>query len=51
VVIGGGNVKRLKELPPGTRAGENADAFLGGFRLWENAAEPEAPPRRTKRAR
>lgn len=37
VVLGGGNVKRLKELPPGCRAGDNANAFLGGFRLWENA--------------
>ena len=35
VVLGGGNVKNLKELPPGCRAGENANAFLGGFRLWE----------------
>ncbi len=34
VVLGGGNVKNLKELPPGCRAGENANAFLGGFRLW-----------------
>ena len=35
VVLGGGNVKKLKELPPRCRAGENANAFLGGFRLWE----------------
>jgi predicted NBD/HSP70 family sugar kinase len=35
VVIGGGNVKRLKDLPPGCRRGDNANAFLGGFRLWE----------------
>src|SRR6266446_6687265 len=35
VVLGGGNIKRLKELPPGCRAGDNANAFLGGFRLWE----------------
>ena len=34
-VIGGGNVKKLKELPPGCRAGENANAFKGGFRLWD----------------
>ena len=37
VVLGGGNVKKLKTLPEGTRAGENANAFLGGFRLWEKA--------------
>jgi len=35
VVLGGGNVKELKELPPGCRLGDNANAFLGGFRLWE----------------
>jgi polyphosphate glucokinase len=34
VVLGGGNVKKLKELPPSYRAGDNADAFVGGFRLW-----------------
>ena len=35
VVLGGGNVKQLKKLPPGCRAGDNANAFLGGFRLWQ----------------
>jgi polyphosphate glucokinase len=35
VVLGGGNVKKLKELPPGCRPGDNANAFTGGFRLWE----------------
>jgi polyphosphate glucokinase len=37
VVIGGGNVKKLKEIPDGCRIGDNANAFRGGFRLWENA--------------
>ena len=37
VVLGGGNVKKLKELPRGCREGDNANAFLGGFRLWEKA--------------
>jgi polyphosphate glucokinase len=36
IVLGGGNVHKLKELPPGCRAGDNANAFTGGFRLWEN---------------
>jgi polyphosphate glucokinase len=36
VVLGGGNVKKLKKLPPGCRAGDNADAFRGGFRLWDH---------------
>ena len=35
VVIGGGNVKHLKEMPPGARRGNNADAFPGGFKLWD----------------
>jgi polyphosphate glucokinase len=38
VVLGGGNVKKLIRLPPGTRAGDNANAFLGGFRLWQGEA-------------
>jgi polyphosphate glucokinase len=38
VVIGGGNVKHLKDLPAGCRAGDNANAFLGGFRLWDGTA-------------
>jgi polyphosphate glucokinase len=42
VVIGGGNVKQLKELPPGCRAGDNANAFAGGFRVWEQAPAREA---------
>jgi len=39
VVLGGGNVKKLKELPPGCRAGDNGNAFLGGFRLWEEEGD------------
>ena len=35
VVLGGGNVNKLKKLPKGCRAGDNANAFLGGFRLWD----------------
>jgi hypothetical protein len=34
VVLGGGNAKRLDELPENVRLGHNEDAFLGGFRLW-----------------
>lgn len=43
VVLGGGNLKHLKKLPPGCRAGDNANAFVGGFRLWED-------PRNSKKA-
>ena len=38
IVLGGGNVKKLKELPPHCRAGRNASAFTGGFLLWKHAA-------------
>ena len=34
VVVGGGNAKLLKTLPPGMRVGHNANAFVGGYRLW-----------------
>jgi polyphosphate glucokinase len=37
VVLGGGNVKNLPQLPAGSKAGDNANAFVGGFRLWERA--------------
>jgi polyphosphate glucokinase len=39
VVLGGGNAKKLDELPANARLGGNADAFTGGFLLWD----PEAP--------
>jgi len=42
VVLGGGNVRKLKALPPGCRAGDNANAFIGGFRLWAQT-EPREP--------
>ena len=35
VVLGGGNAKRLTELPPKALLGNNTNAFLGGFRLWK----------------
>jgi hypothetical protein len=34
VVVGGGNAKNVKDLPPGARLGHNLTAFRGGFRLW-----------------
>jgi hypothetical protein len=34
VVLGGGNAKRLGELPPRTFLGDNQNAREGGFRLW-----------------
>lgn len=44
VVLGGGNVKKLDELPPGCRQGDNDHAFLGGARLWEPSSVPTSPP-------
>jgi polyphosphate glucokinase len=45
-VLGGGNVRKLKTLPPHTRAGDNDNAFRGGFRLWKkDAALPRAGSR------
>ncbi len=38
IVLGGGNVRLLDKLPPGCRRGDNANAFKGGFRLWEKNA-------------
>lgn len=35
IVIGGGNLEHLKKLPQGCRAGNNANAFVGGFRMWK----------------
>src|SRR5678810_1026058 len=35
VVLGGGNVNNLTKLPPGCRAGDNSNAFVGGFRVWQ----------------
>jgi polyphosphate glucokinase len=40
VLLGGGNVNKLKNLPAGTRVGNNESASAGGFRMWEG--EPHA---------
>ena len=42
LVLGGGNAKLVDPLPKRTRRGGNADAFKGGFRLWEEMVEPHA---------
>ena len=38
VVLGGGNVKLLSDLPPGARPGENSNAQKGGMRLFQHGA-------------
>jgi polyphosphate glucokinase len=45
IVLGGGNAKLLKTMPAKCRAGDNANAFKGGFRLWEDTAMPPEAPR------
>jgi polyphosphate glucokinase len=46
VVLGGGNARLLEKLPAGCRAGDNANAFVGGFRLWEQAKGSVPRPQR-----
>ena len=38
VVLGGGQMKKLNKLPPGARRGDNANAILGGYRLWSDTS-------------
>jgi polyphosphate glucokinase len=51
VVIGGGNARKLAGPPPGCRIGDNANAFLGGFRLWKKATEHKQSPRARRPSR
>ncbi|HEV8050326.1 MAG TPA: ROK family protein [Thermoplasmata archaeon] len=46
VVLGGGNVRKLKAMPPGARPGNNLNAITGGLRLWK----PTPAPRGRRRA-
>jgi polyphosphate glucokinase len=41
VVLGGGNLEKLHRLPPKSRPGDNANAFKGGFELWDVQAAKE----------
>jgi predicted NBD/HSP70 family sugar kinase len=49
VVLGGGNARHIHELPPLSRLGLNANAFKGGFRLWDDAPTPIQPTKRRQR--
>ena len=56
IVLGGGNAEKVRDLPPSCRRGDNANAFVGGFRLWakEGAGRPvrkARAPVHKKRAR
>jgi polyphosphate glucokinase len=50
VVIGGGNSKQLKAVPPGCRRGDNKNAFAGGFRLWKGETRRRRKPRASRRS-
>jgi polyphosphate glucokinase len=39
VVLGGGNAKKLGDLPPDSRLGNNTNAFLGGERMWTETTQ------------
>jgi polyphosphate glucokinase len=43
VVLGGGNAKKLKQLPDKTSLGSNENALLGGFRLWDVKTDSAIP--------
>ncbi len=43
IVLGGGNARLMKELPPDVRLGANANAFIGGFRLWDPHISAPSP--------
>jgi polyphosphate glucokinase len=43
VVLGGGNARLLKKLPPLCRLGDNANAFKGGFRMWDGPLKGKIP--------
>jgi polyphosphate glucokinase len=40
VVLGGGNVNEIEELPDGVRRGHNRTVVEGGRRLWEELPDP-----------
>lgn len=44
VVLGGGNAELMHDLPPGTRLGDNSNAFPGGFRLWDDDVNARPVP-------
>jgi len=52
IVLGGGNAEKVKDLPASCRRGDNGNAFIGGFRLWEAKRRGKGKPtgRRVRRA-
>ncbi len=50
IVIGGGNARKLRKLPAGCREGDNANAFTGGFRIWDGEAGRRRKPQAANRS-
>ncbi len=50
VVLGGGNAKLIEKPPPGCRIGANTNAFIGGFRLWQERAVSASAASRNRRS-
>lgn len=44
VVLGGGNARKLKDIPEHMTRGDNGKAFVGGFRLWNEPDGARAAP-------
>jgi hypothetical protein len=44
VVLGGGNAKKIKDLPEGCRRGGNHNAYFGGLRMWDDASKTVTVP-------
>jgi len=51
VMLGGGQTKMLKGVPPGARLGNNLNAMAGGVKLWQRARRPQARPTQSRRRR
>ena len=43
VVLGGGNAKKIEDLPDSIELGHNRNAFLGGVRLWQTEPQTRRP--------
>jgi len=50
VLLGGGNAKLMKNLPPHVMLGANSNAIDGGIKLWQDATIPEPPVQIMKKA-
>lgn len=51
LVLGGGNARKLKALPAGARRVDNKNAFVGGFRLWDDKSPAKAKRNAATRSR